>query len=225
MIVKCKYNFRIYDTFLLLSIILNQISSLVFLKKSQMMRFRKALVLTLLLLFCFLSPINVYSEEYVKEWKKNSIKFDILHGFLKDLVVKIMYDENNPLPGGAFAISFSFDCIDFKGNRLGCGIYIDNQWGANKDEQYYFIPLEYSIICNDSFTLEKSGNNIITNKTAPSSWPAESESIRKLIDEMCSYSWSISYIPDSFQGTSQWILTRNDDPEKNKLYFNCVTKK
>lgn len=165
----------------------------------------------------------VPSEGYVSLWEKDALRFDIIQGFLKELVVEIMYDESNPLPGGAFAVSFSFNCHDFSGKPLGCGIYIDNQWGGNKDEQYYFLPLDYEIIDNDSFRLKaESRPQAVTNKGAPAGWPYTSVHIRNLLKEMCKGHWNIRHIDNSYMGTSQWILERSDDPQRHRLYYNYM---
>lgn len=178
-------------------------------------------ILTTFILSIGIAAIS--SAGYISQWEKNGLRFDIIQGFLKELVVNIMYDESNPLPGGAFAVSFSFNCKDFNGKELGCGIYIDNQWGGNKDEQYYFIPLEYEKIGDNTFRLrtDRKGR-IITNKDAPVDWPLNSEPIRALIKEMCRSDWNIRHNDNSYMGTSQWILERMDDPQKHRLYFNYM---
>lgn len=177
----------------------------------------------LVTLFLSINIAAMTSMGYIYQWEKAGLRFDIIQGFLKELVVDIMYDESNPLPGGAFAVSFSFNCKDLNGRELGCGIYIDNQWGGNKDEQYYFIPLDYKVIDSNTFKLSQNKKKkIITNKTAPTDWPYSSEPIKTLIKEMCKYDWRIRHNSNSYMGTSQWILERKDNPQKHKLYFNYM---
>ena len=139
----------------------------------------------LILLYLFFSaplsetPVRTGNDDYLSFWTGDKgRRFDIVQGYMKDVIVDIMYDETAPIPGGIFAISFSFDCVDFQGKDLGCGLYCDNQWGGNRDEQYYFIPLKYEIIGKNHFRLSPDGTRkTVTNKGAPVEWIRESEGI------------------------------------------------
>lgn len=188
----------------------------------------------LILLYLFFSaplsetPVRTGNDDYLSFWTGDKgRRFDIVQGYMKDVIVDIMYDETAPIPGGIFAISFSFDCVDFQGKELGCGLYCDNQWGGNRDEQYYFIPLKYEIIGKNHFRLSPDGTRrTVTNKGAPVEWIRESEGMTRLLKELCNKDgWYMSYIAESYMGTSRWILKRADFPEEKQLYYNNVESK
>ncbi len=163
--------------------------------------------------------------DYLGYWRsEKGLRFEIIDGYMKELVIDIMYDRRNPLPGGIFAISFSFDCVDFEGRELGCGIYCDNQWGGNRDEQYYFIPLRYEIVGDNHFRLfQDDGRKVLTNKKAPLEWVSNSDKMRMLIRELCNdKGWHIRRDGQGFMGTSRWIFMRGDAPRDKVLYYNHI---
>ncbi|MBO8481040.1 MAG: hypothetical protein IAC87_00640 [Muribaculum sp.] len=177
------------------------------------------------ILFVFLLSYVPVDDDYLSSWTEaRGRRFEIVQGYMKDVIVDMMYDETVPIPGGIFAISFSFDCVDFQGKELGCGLYCDNQWGGNRDEQYYFIPLKYEVIGKNHFRLyPDEKRKIMTNKGAPVDWVEKSESMSKLLKELCTpKGWYIGYMPDSYLGTSRWIFKRADSPEVKQLYYNTI---
>lgn len=170
-------------------------------------------------------PADETERDYLSCWTADKgRRFEIVQGYMKDVIVDMMYDETAPIPGGIFAVSFSFDCVDFEGKELGCGLYCDNQWGGNKDEQYYFIPLEYEIIGKNHFRLRvDNARPVMTNKDAPLQWVEKSEDMSKLLKELCNpKGWYIGCMPDSYMGTLRWIFKRADAPEKKQLYYNSI---
>lgn len=163
--------------------------------------------------------------DYLSVWTDGSgLRFAIIQGYMKNVVADIMYDNTAPIPGGIFAISFSFDCVDFEGKKLGCGLYCDNQWGGNRDEQYYFIPMEYERLGKNHFRLSiDESREVVTNKEAPISWLHNSEGMSSLLKELCNRNgWYISYVNTSRSGASRWILKRADAPEGKQLYSNNI---
>jgi hypothetical protein len=187
---------------------------------NEKIRVLKTLIVSLL--FAVFFPT---SGDHFKYWQsEKGLRFEIIDGYMKDLVTDIMYDRGNPLPGGIFAISFSFNCVDFEGRELGCGIYCDNQWGANRDEQYYFIPLKYEVVGENHFRLSRDGRKkIITNKYAPVEWVDNSDKMRTLIKEMCNVNgWCLSRDTEGFMGIPRWKLTRSDAPNEKVLYYNKI---
>jgi hypothetical protein len=175
------------------------------------------------LLFAISAPAGSNHLEYWRSEK--GLRFEIIDGYMKKLVTDIMYDRRNPLPGGIFAISFSFDCVDFEGHELGCGIYCDNQWGGNRDEQYYFIPLRYEIIGENHFRLfQDDGRNVLTNKNAPLEWVNTSDKMCALVAELCNAKgWYIRRDGKGFMGMSRWIFVRGDSPQDKALYYNQIS--
>lgn len=167
------------------------------------------------------------SSELMEYWTEaEGRRFDIMHGYLKSTISELMYDESAPLPGGVFATYFSFNIVDFQGNELGCGLYCDNQWGGNPDEQYYFIPFKYEVLGDNLFRLSRDhSRKVITNKNAPVEWVENSENLKLLVKELCNEKgWIIDIEENSFLGTVKWILSRADSPETKQLYFNSLEK-
>lgn len=191
----------------------------------------KRLLYIVVLFLAFIVPLGINAapnEDYLSEWtEEKGRRFDLIQGYMKDIIVDIMYDETAPIPGGVFAISFSFDCIDFQGKELGCGLYCDNQWGGNRDEQYYFIPLRYEVMGKNHFRLSVDhSREIVTNKDAPVSWLSKSKEISSLLKELCNRSgWYMGYVENSHSGVSRWILKRADSPEEKQLYSNNIEYK
>lgn len=172
----------------------------------------------------FLVSVSSGGDHIVYWQSEKGLRFEILDGYMKELVTDIMYDSRNPLPGGIFAISFSFDCVDFEGRELGCGIYCDNQWGGNRDEQYYFIPLRYEIVGDNHFRLfQEARIEVLTNKNAPVEWVRNSDKMCALIRELCNEKgWYIDHEGEGFMGMSKWMLMRGDAPHDKVLYYSII---
>lgn len=177
----------------------------------------------LILLFLCFQGIPSSSGKYLDYWTSSSnLRFDILQGYLKDVVEDIMFDESSVIKGGVVGIYFSFDCVDDSGNALGCGIYMDNQWGGNRNEQFVFIPLDYVVSGENHFLLSRKDDvPIVSNIDGAARWVSKSSGVSELLSELCNKSgWHISYNSRGYLGISQWIFTRGDSGES--LYYNCL---
>lgn len=188
--------------------------------------FRIPAIISLIALILPICPASAIDRNngLLSQWEAETGKrFDIMDGYLKGLMKDIIFDDDTPLPGGIFAAYLSFNCIDFENRELGCGLYCDNQWGGNPDEQYYFFPLKYQILGKNHFRLERDANREIqTNKEASLQWASRSDELNRLIEELCHpEGWLISMERIGESGKVRWILSRADDPQHKILYQDC----
>ena len=155
--------------------------------------------------------------------KEDGFRFEIMKGYLKSTMISLMDKSRDELPGGIFNVSISLHCTDPQGNDLGCGIYCDNQWGGNRNEKYYFIPLRFENIGGNHFRLERDlTRKPLTNNGMPTDWADETPEMKVIIDELCDPSgWHIESRTLDETGLSELTLIKAADPEK-RLYHSCI---
>lgn len=174
---------------------------------------------------CMCIPLHGGSNGLPGIVGEKGFRFEIMNGYMRDTVINLMDDSRSSIQGGIFTVSLSFDCIDCQNRELGCGIYCDNQWGGNRDEQYCFIPLTFKILGNNHFRLERdTSRQVVTNSTASAIWIESSEDMKAILYELCDrQGWYIECKPARNTELSELILIKASSPDK-RLYSSYLSR-